>query len=218
MEFHSSVLTSVSGLIDVPTSTVGAALFTRMDIDPKRSATASVTERTLSSWLTSNSKNSASLPAPRMRSTTFCPRSLVRPVTATAAPSAANCCAIDRPMPRVDPEMSATFPSSRMGPSLSAKPSRRVLRGPGRLDAVHPLGRDDLGECTPIGRSGPPAVGQGRGVGRQTGHAAGGVAGGIGHRVDGPLVEQQPLLRQTGQPLRQLHQPRLDLVIGLDGH
>ena len=112
IRFHSSVVTSTSGLMFEPISTVGAALFTRVVSEPNRSTTPAITPATLSSLVTSRAKNSASPPSARMRSTTFCPRSTVRPVTATWAPSAACICAIDRPIPRVEPETSATFPSS----------------------------------------------------------------------------------------------------------
>lgn len=54
-------------------------------------------------------------PASTIRSTTRLPRSTVRPVTATWAPSRPNISAIERPMPRVDPDTRATLPCRRMG-------------------------------------------------------------------------------------------------------
>ncbi len=68
---HSSVVTSTSGLMLLPTSTVGAALLTSVVNDPNRSTTWSITEATLASWVTSSAKNSASPPSAVMRSTTF---------------------------------------------------------------------------------------------------------------------------------------------------
>ena len=113
IEFQSSVVYSASGLNEVATSAVGAALLIRVDSEPKRSTVASTTLRTLASSVTSSAKNSASPPASRIRWTTFCPRSTVLPVTATRAPSDANSSAIVRPMPRVDPEINATLPAKR---------------------------------------------------------------------------------------------------------
>ena len=85
-------------------ASVGAALLTSVSSLPKRSTTASMTLRTLSSSVTSRRKNSASPPASRMPLTTFSPLATVRPVTATLAPSRANSSAIVRPIPLVDPD------------------------------------------------------------------------------------------------------------------
>src|SRR5579862_2910807 len=134
MRFHSSVVYSTSRLMFEPTSVVGAALFTSTVSEPKRSTTASMTEATLSSLVTSSSKNSASPPTSLIKLTTFWPRATVRPVTATLAPSRANISAIVRPMPLVEPETSATLPSSRMvhpaGHVRPASPRLATLRPP----------------------------------------------------------------------------------------
>ena len=47
IRFHSSVVTSTSGLMLLPTSTVGAALLTSVVSDPNRSTTWSITQATL---------------------------------------------------------------------------------------------------------------------------------------------------------------------------
>ena len=75
-----------------------------------------------------------------MRSATFSPLSTDRPVTTTFAPSAANISAMVRPMPRVDPLMNATLPSSLMGASCRSDSAARqpvpTGRAPGSLAPV----------------------------------------------------------------------------------
>src|SRR4051794_6786084 len=75
---------------------------------------AATPSRTLFSSVTSMGRNRASPPAARMRSTFFSPLSTERPLRTTLAPSAANISAMVRPMPRVEPVISATLPSSLM--------------------------------------------------------------------------------------------------------
>src|SRR5215218_11141797 len=60
-----------------------------------------------------------------MRSTFFSPLSTERPLSTTLAPSAANISAIVRPMPRVDPVISATLPSSLIAASSRSSAPRR---------------------------------------------------------------------------------------------
>src|SRR3954451_22088871 len=69
--------------------------------------------------------NVASPPAARMSSTFFSPLSTERPLSTTLAPSAANISAIVRPMPRVEPVMSATFCSSLIAASWRSLVARR---------------------------------------------------------------------------------------------
>src|SRR6476661_767061 len=69
-------------------------------------------------------RNIASPPAARMRSTFFSPLSTDRPLSTTLAPSSANISAMVRPMPRVDPVISATLPSSLMPPGFMEASSR----------------------------------------------------------------------------------------------
>src|ERR1700712_6103783 len=59
-----------------------------------------------------------------MRATFFSPLSTERPLNTTLAPSAANISAMVRPMPRVDPVISATLPSSLVSPEVMEASSR----------------------------------------------------------------------------------------------
>ena len=97
---------------------------------------AATPSRTLSSEVTSMGRNMASPPAARMRSTFFSPLSTERPLRTTLAPSAANISAMVRPMPRVEPVIRATLPSSLMTASSRSGEARRQpvpLPEPGHL-------------------------------------------------------------------------------------
>src|SRR3954454_24658190 len=95
-----------------------------------------------SSFATSTCTYVACPPEARISSCTACPVVSVRPVTTTAAPSAANLVAIARPIPRVEPVTSATFCERRL--LIRSEPA---TLGPGRHVHMHGRARAHSYTC-----------------------------------------------------------------------
>ena len=78
---------------------------------PKASALAATNDSTASRCVTSTAMPKALTPCARISASVFSRVSLPRAQIATAAPSSANVSAVDRPIPRLPPVTTATFPA-----------------------------------------------------------------------------------------------------------
>ena len=114
---------AVSPRSGLPTRWVAAALFTSVVSLPNSSTAVEIARTTSSSSSRSVWTNRARPPRAWISASTRRPSGSLRPAISTFAPSLAKRWAIPRPMPRVAPVTSATFPSSRMAASAAAQPS-----------------------------------------------------------------------------------------------
>ena len=120
---HASVVTSPTG--PSPPSPP-AALFTRTVRPPSVSAARATSSSHACSSRSSAVMKCARPPSASIDATAASPRDVSRPVTHTAAPSAAKRHAIARPMPDVDPVMSARSPASRTPYLPKSRPPKSV--------------------------------------------------------------------------------------------